>query len=232
LRYQLLPYLYLLFVEAHRSGTPIMRPLLWHDQQDPLAVAVDDQFLLGANLLVAPILRQGARGRSVYLPRGEWFDFWSGERHIGRQHVLAKAGLHLIPLYVRAGSVIPMIAVQQYIGQTGPSTINLHVWAGERGDLQWYEDDGSSLAYSLGEIHERRIVFHRARRGYQLHLSEARGPFQSEVKVWRVILRGSQSAGHVRVNGRPVRAKFDSRLGLLAFEIPNTTSNIEVRIHV
>ena len=107
LRYQLLPCLYGLSEQAHRLGTPIIRPLFWHFQDDPVAVATSDQFLLGESILIAPILRQGATARSVYLPRGEWFDFWSGKKFAGAQHVVTHAPLEIIPIFMRfmAGSI-------------------------------------------------------------------------------------------------------------------------------
>jgi alpha-glucosidase len=228
LRYQLLPYLYLLFVEAHRFGAPIMRPLLWHYENDPTAVGTDDQFLLGADLLVAPILRQSAVARSVYLPPGEWFNFWTGQRHSGHQYVLAKAGLESIPVYTRAGSLIPMAAVQQYVGKQNPATINLHVWPGAPGQLRWYEDDGSSLAHTRGESHERTIEFSTTRRGHRLYFSAARGRFKSEVKLWRMILRAAERPLRASVNGRPLRGRFDRSLGLFACEFTNAPSAIEV----
>src|SRR5262249_42588656 len=76
LRYQLLPLLYALLAEARATGAPIMRPLFWHYQNDPIAAACGDQFLMGRDVLVAPVLRQGAAARSVYLPNDVWFNFW------------------------------------------------------------------------------------------------------------------------------------------------------------
>src|SRR5262249_1730908 len=110
LRYRLLPYFYGLFAEAHRRGVPIIRPMFWHHQNDPIAVSISDQFLLGADLLVAPMLQPGATVRSVYLPGGIWFDFWSGTAFRGGQHVLVEAALDTMPLFVRAGAILPMIA--------------------------------------------------------------------------------------------------------------------------
>ena len=207
-----------------------MRPLFWHYQDDPQAVAADDQFLLGAALLVAPILRQGATARSVYLPRGDWFDFWTGERHAGRQQVLAQARLDQIPVYARAGSIVPMMAVQQYVGQRKQSIINLHVWPGAFGQIEWYEDDGASLAYTRGETHQRRIAYSQRRRAHTLRFSEARGSFPSEVKVWRVILRAMERPLRAAVNGRAVRGRFNARSRLFAFEFPNTADAVEVRL--
>lgn len=228
LRYQLLPYLYGLFVEAHRHGTPIMRPLFWHYQNDPVAVATSDQFLLGPDLLVAPILRQGAVARSVYLPRGVWFNFRTGARLVGPQHVVAEAPLDTIPLFTRAGAVIPMAALQQFVGQRPTETINLHLWPGTPCVLPWYEDDGASMAYEVGAAHEREIVSSAGLLRGTLRFSTARGNFPSEVKTWRIIVRGASHRFRVSVNGRSVRGRFDPQTALFAFEFPNTPKAIEV----
>lgn len=228
LRYQLLPYLYQLFVEAHRSGAPIMRPLSWHHQDDPIAAATGDQFLLGASLLVAPILRQGATARSVYLPSGAWFDFWTGEPHSGQQHVLALAGLDRIPVYVRAGGIVPMMPVTQFIGAEAPSMITLHLWPGAPGTLEWYEDDGSSLAYARGLAHERGVEYRENSQGCALNFSESQGSLPSAVRVWRIRLHTARRPRRVQVDGRTVRARFHQ--GILGFEFRNTSEVIQIRI--
>ncbi len=116
LRYRLLPYLETLFAEAHQRGTPIIRPLFYHYQDDPVAVGVGDQFLLGRDLLVAPVLQPGAVARCVYLPRGEWVNFWSRRgRHRGGRHIVARAPLDTIPLFIRAGAKILLAPVRQFI---------------------------------------------------------------------------------------------------------------------
>ncbi|MDB6068017.1 MAG: alpha-glucosidase [Pedosphaera sp.] len=227
LRYQLLPYLYGLFVEGHRRGTPIMRPLFWHYTDDPTAVAAGDQFLLGPDLLVAPILRQGASARSVYLPRGEWFDFWTGERHEGLRQVIAQAPLEVLPLFVRAGAIIPMSVVQQFVGEKPVNTINLHIWPGGKGKLDWYEDDGASMEYVSGDFHEREITASIANGRGKIRFAAGRGKRGSEIKTWRVIVRGTNRKLRVKVNGRPIASHFDRVTGVCAFEFANTDSGIE-----
>jgi len=96
--------------------------------------------------------------------------------------------------------------------------------------LQWYEDDGTSLAYARGEIHERTIEFLPGRQRWRLCFSEAAGAFASEVKTWRVILRGADRPLRVTVNGRPARGRFARPLGIFAFQIPNAASSIDVRL--
>jgi alpha-glucosidase len=230
LRYQLLPYLYGLFVEAHRYGTPIMRPLFWHYQEDAAAVAAGDQFLLGPDLLVAPMLRQGAIARSVYLPQGVWFNFWTGESHAGGRNILAEAPLDVIPLFVRAGALVPMGAVQQFVGEKPVETINLHLWPGAEGVLNWHEDDGQSMGYAAGEFSARQIKSAIDHRGGSLLFSSTKGSRAGEIKTWRVILRGVTRQFRIKLNGRPVAGHFDRTTGICAFEFPNSDSAMEIRL--
>jgi alpha-glucosidase (family GH31 glycosyl hydrolase) len=230
LRYRLVPYLYCLFAEARRTGAPIMRPLLWHYQDDPVAIGVDDQFLLGRDLMVAPILRQGAIARTVYLPRGEWFDFWSGARLAGGRHVVAEAGLDTIALFARAGAIIPLGPVRQFIGDREPSVLTLHVWPGRDSGLEWYEDDGASNRYEAGELHRRRISYRRARGFSELRFSKAEGPFRSQVSTWQVVLHGCGSSVRASLAGRAIKSRWRPRERELSFTLANTASGMMVRL--
>lgn len=149
LRYQLLPYLYTLFWEAASTGAPILRPLLYHFPNDPYTSQLIDQVMLGSALMAAPVLRPGIEYRSVYLPEGTWYDWWTNESFQGPTHILAAAPLERMPLYVRAGSIIPLAPVTQHITTAFPQRLRLKVWAGN-GSGQLYEDDGESFAYRNG----------------------------------------------------------------------------------
>ncbi|MDB6115946.1 MAG: Alpha-glucosidase, partial [Lacunisphaera sp.] len=107
LRYRLLPFLYTTLEEAHRTGVPLFRPLLLNYQDDPNTLALDDEFMIGSDLLVAPVLHPSVTSRLVYLPRGAWYDFWTSARLAGGTTVTANAPLDVVPLFVRAGSIIP-----------------------------------------------------------------------------------------------------------------------------
>lgn len=141
LRYRLLPYLYTLFEESSRTGLPVMRPLMLEHQADPETWHIGDQYLLGRDLLVAPVYQPGVTRRLVYLPEGVWYDFWTGERHEGKQYVVRTTPLDIMPMYVRAGAVIPMWPVMQHVGEADVSKLTLHVYAGE-GSFTLYEDAG------------------------------------------------------------------------------------------
>jgi alpha-glucosidase len=149
LRYRLLPYLYTLFWEAATTGAPIVRPLLYHFPNDPQTFTLSDQVMLGSSLLAAPIYRPGVEHRAVYLPKGRWYDWWSGEAIDGPTHILVHAPLERMPLYVRAGSIIPMAPVMQYVDERPLDQLTLRIWKGT-GEWTLYEDDGHTFEYKTG----------------------------------------------------------------------------------
>ncbi|EMA59988.1 alpha-glucosidase [Halorubrum distributum JCM 13561] len=131
-RYRLLPYLYTYAERAARTGLPVMRPLVLEFEDDPAARAIDTQYLLGEELLIAPILRPGGR-REVYLPEGEWVDYWSGARYDGGRSLDVDVPLDTMPAYVRAGSIVPYRTWTQHLdGDRGP--IHLRVEFGSSGE--------------------------------------------------------------------------------------------------
>jgi alpha-glucosidase len=224
LRYQLLPYWYGLFAEAHRTGSPIMRPMVWEQQHDPVAATCGDQFLIGSSLLVAPILHQGAVARSVYLPGGTWFEYWTGRRHPGGRHVVAEAPLSRMPIYVRGGSIVPMIPVRQHTGGRSNALVYLHLWRGGSGRLDWYEDDGESLGYTRGASHRRPIQWN----GQSLVFGSSEGNYASRVRKWRVVTHNVNQSIKARGVHSGVRYHPPTRTAL--FDLQNTPVSFCVKM--
>ncbi len=148
LRYRLMPYLYAAFVAAGDSGAPVQRPLVFDHQHDPVAGTVDDEYLLGADLLVAPVLEPGLTARQVYLPEGDWYDWRTGEVEPGGRYLVAATPMQDLPLYVRAGAVLPMWPIAPAsAGGHQAEEVELHVFPpGPGGGWTgfWQEDDGAS----------------------------------------------------------------------------------------
>ena len=160
LRYRLLPYIYSLAGEVtHQAGT-IMRPLVMDFRADAGVYDIDDQYLFGPALLVNPVTTYLARERDVYLPAtpGGWYDFWTGSAVAGGQTVTAAAPYDSLPLYVRAGSILPTGPELEYVTQQAADPIMLYVYAGADAAFTLYEDDGKSYAYEEGEF--TRIPLH------------------------------------------------------------------------
>jgi alpha-glucosidase len=153
LRYRLLPYLYTVFEESARTGAPVLRPLLYHHGADRQARLCDDQALLGEDLLVAPVLRPGREGRSVYLPAGLWYPLTGGPAPRGPGRVLAAAPLEGdVPVFVRGGAVLPTGPELQWTGQRplDPLTVSVHPDEHGRARGRLYEDDGHTHAHRSG----------------------------------------------------------------------------------
>jgi len=147
LRYQLLPYNYTLAREAADTGLPMMRALWLHYPDDAEAMKLGNEYLWGRDLLVAPVVEKSATSRRVYLPEGAWYDWWTGEKHYGKQWIECPVDLATMPLYARAGAIIPLDPVRQFTSQsvTAPTTLRIH--PGANGEFTLYDDDGQSLAY-------------------------------------------------------------------------------------
>jgi len=152
LRYQLLPYLYSMVAEAHATGLPLMRALWLSYPQDAKAVATDDAYLWGSNLLIAPVVEQGAKQRTTYLPQGVWWDYWSNARTEGGKEVTRDVDLETLPLYVKAGTILPIGPVKQYAQEESKEPLTLRIYPGAEGTMSIYEDDGSSYDYQRGEF--------------------------------------------------------------------------------
>jgi alpha-glucosidase (family GH31 glycosyl hydrolase) len=151
LRYRMLPYLYSAVRECTVTALPVMRGLWLHYPDDPAAVARGDEYLWGRDILVAPVIEKGAASRRIYLPRGVWYDFWTSERQEGGREITRDVDLETMPLYVRAGSILPLGPVKQYTSEQVNEPLTLSVYPGADGSFLLYEDDGSSFNYRKGE---------------------------------------------------------------------------------
>lgn len=147
LRYQLLPYNYTLAREACETGLPMMRALWLHHPDDAKAVKRSDEFLWGRDLLVAPVVAKGVTERRLYLPRGQWFDWWTGETCEGGREITRAVDLATLPLFVRAGAIIPLDPVRQFTEQAVTEPTELRIYPGADGEFTLYDDDGHTLDY-------------------------------------------------------------------------------------
>jgi alpha-D-xyloside xylohydrolase len=174
LRYQLLPYIYSLGYFSHTTGAPYMRALFMDFPADPNVATIGDEYMFGPAFLVAPVTEQGSIGRDVYLPAGaDWYNYWTNERIAGGQTIHAAAAIDTIPLFVRAGSILPLGSEIESTSQ--PQTIaSIRVYPGADSDFTLYNDDGKTYAYEKGESSITR-----------LHWSDAAGKLTHEgAQAW------------------------------------------------
>jgi alpha-D-xyloside xylohydrolase len=193
LRYRLLPYLYSLAGWTyHRDYTP-MRALAFDFPDDAAVHDIKDQFMVGPALMVCPVIRpmyygpgstplpEGPRTRLVYLPAGgDWYDFWTGRRRAGGQTIETAARLETVPLFVRAGSILPLGPVMQYTDEKPDAPWELRIYPGADGRFDVYEDAGEGLEYQSGQYAFTPLVWDNARS--ELSIGRREGGFASLVR--------------------------------------------------
>ncbi|QNF35726.1 DUF4968 domain-containing protein [Adhaeribacter swui] len=190
LRYQFMPYMYTTFWQYVTYGTPMLKPLVYLDQYDSETYLRMAEFGLGENLLVCPITQPEADGRWLYLPRGNWYYYWTDEIVAGGKEVWAEAKLDRIPLYVQAGAVIPMYPVQQYVGEKAIEALTLHVYH-KNGAHQstLFEDAGDGYGYQNGDCMIKKFATVGTTQSLNLQQT-ATGNFTPTYKVCKIVLHG------------------------------------------
>jgi alpha-glucosidase (family GH31 glycosyl hydrolase) len=208
LRYRLMPYLYSVVHEGHQTGLPIMRSLWLHHADDPKAIARGDEYLWGRDILVAPVVEKAATSRKVYLPRGTWYDFWTEEKVEGGREIDRPVDLATLPLYARAGAIIPTGPVKQYTGEPVEGPTTLSIYAGADGDFTLYDDDGITSGYRKGDWMGIRMAWDDGRKLLTLKLAEGsrmRAPLTRDFEVRLVPGKATRA---VRFDGNPAEVQF------------------------
>jgi alpha-glucosidase len=178
LRYELLPYIYNVMQQASETGVPALRPLFLEFPDDEQAAAIDDEFLFGSDLLVAPVLWEGAETRDVYLPAGDWFDYWTGRRYAGSATIHVSVTLNSIPMFVRGGGFIFRQPVVQNTGEMRGNPLRVLVAPAQESDAAFYEDDGRTLQYRKGVFFKRRFQQRRDEHEIEIEISAPDGTYR------------------------------------------------------
>jgi alpha-D-xyloside xylohydrolase len=221
LRYRMLPYIYSLAGEVTQDAGTMMRPLVMDFRNDMQVRDITDEYMFGPAFLVNPVTTYQARSRSVYLPQttGGWYDFWTGANSGGGQTVDAPAPYDALPLFIRAGSIIPFGPELQYTGEKPADPITLYVYAGANGAFTLYEDDGLTYKYEKGAFAQIPIRWDDAKS--TLTIGKREGSFDGMLKERTfnvVLITKNKSVGFsftpaadrtLKYNGRPVQVKFN-----------------------
>jgi alpha-glucosidase len=232
LRYRLLPYLYTGVEEATRTGIPLMRPLFLEYPQASEFYGDDRDFLFGRDLFVAPITTEMVDPEDISLPPGDWYDFWNGTKHAYKEKIHLHPRLDEMPLYVRAGAILPMQSVIQHTGETPNGPLQLRVYPGNDCTGSLYQDDGHSFAYQKGEI---------LRINYSCVLSPGALTITSSIeknayKPWwnstaLTVYGAAATPKEVRVNDQTTEDwRFDSQTHTVTLTVPDAVKNWSVRL--
>jgi alpha-D-xyloside xylohydrolase len=189
LRYALLPYIYSLAGAVTQDNATIMRPLVMDFPGDKTARVIPDQYMFGPALLVAPVTTYKARSRSVYLPSGAtWYDFWTGAQLRGGQTIDAPAPFDSLPVYVRAGSIIPFGPAVQYVGEKPADPVTLYIYGGADGNFTLYEDDGLTYGYEQNAFARINIKWNNRQRALTINQRVGTFPGMLSQRKFNVVL--------------------------------------------
>jgi len=199
LRYQLLPYNYTLTWEARNTGMPMMRALWLHYPTDEKAQGMGSEYLWGRDLLIAPVFEKGATARTLYLPKGDWYDWWTGEKKAGGQTITRAVDLSTMPIYARAGAIIPVDPIRQYTAQKVTDPTTLRIYSGADGDFTLYDDDGVSQDYLKGKSSTIHISYNNNSK--KLIIEPGAGKQEAIQKDFNIVLYPSGSKQQASYKG-------------------------------
>jgi len=216
-RYQILPYIYSLFYDASTTGLPVQRSLAidyTHDHRVYNGM-YQNQYLLGPYFLVAPV--EGDKNFvKVFLPEGEWYYLYNGARYSGNTEFIVECPLHKLPVFVKAGAVIPMQPAKSHT-KTSTDTLFLHVYLGKNSSFTYYDDDGTTFDYQKNQFAKRDIRYNAEKR--ELVMSGVEGNYHSPIKKMQCIFHGMESHAHtVMVNGQHTPLSRDVNFYFAALE--------------
>jgi alpha-glucosidase/alpha-D-xyloside xylohydrolase len=211
LRSRLLPYLYVAVRETVETGVPIMRALWLHYPDDPEAVRRGDLYLWGRDILVAPVVEKGATHRELYLPAGQWHDFWTGEVLAGGRSIRRPVDLATLPLFVRAGAIMPTGPVKQRSDQPSEEPVLLTVYPGADGVATLYEDDGTSFAYRDGAWRKILLTWHDATGRLEIALAPGSRPLEAPRRF--ALCRAGSTPSTRLFDGTPLAVTLRAEVG-------------------
>ena len=190
LRYQLLPYLYTMFYKYTKENIPMVQSLVFFDQEDSQTHFRTDEFIFGEKILVCPIQEPNAQGRRMYIPRGDWYDFWTNEHVTGGKEKWVAAEIDMLPIFVKAGAIIPKYPVQQYVGEKKIEELVLEVYYKEGTEAsEVYEDANNGYDYKKGRYSLSNYKLTGKENSLTIQLFKD-GTFDTEYEMVRLSLHG------------------------------------------
>ena len=232
LRYQLLPYIYTGMEEMTRTGLPFMRPLFLEYPQAPGIEGNDHDFLFGRDLFVAPVTSEMLDAKEVNLPPGDWYDFWTSSKPAKHDHIQLHPRLEELPLYVRAGAIVPMQAVVQSTSETPTGALKLRVYPGDdcRGSL--YMDDGHTYAYQKNEFLKVEYTCQVLGNSVTVGSKVVNGVYHPWWNSTEVIVYGASGGPkEARIGDQIIRDfKYDSQFHSVTLTVPDAVKDWSVRL--
>lgn len=231
LRYRLLPYFYDAMWQGENTGAPLMRPLLFHYQQDKNTYNISDEVLIGENILLAPIVEKGREHRMIYLPKGDnWIDFWTGEEHKGGNYIIKYAPIDICPIFIKGGTVIPSYEEQNYVGEKEIDTLKLNVYPSENKTNTRYnhfQDDGETFKYRDGVYNHYKIEVIN-NNDLSMIINTEKSNYSRKYKFAEIIIHNIK-AKEVIVNEKEVDFKVEENSTIIVISL-DLNKEIEIKV--
>jgi alpha-D-xyloside xylohydrolase len=234
LRMRLLPYFDAAFRRQAEEGLPVVRPLLLDFPDDPRTREIDDAYMLGDRLLIAPVIE--GTSRTVYFPDDpavRWVDFHTDTLYESGTEVVYKASLDILPMFVPTGTILPLEPVRQYATEAVAPETALRLYAGGSSEIFLYADDGETLEYRTGAFSKRRVDYREVKKGgWRLYLYPEEGTYagQPEVRTFIVERHLSKSPEALTVDGVPQTFDYDAAARRLTLTVPDVRAQDKVVI--
>ncbi len=226
LRYRLIPYMYSYSYKTYKKGETLIRPLFF-EFSDSLARKQDYQYMFGKEMLVAPVLDEGKTHQQVYLPSENqtWIDFWSNKTYRGGQTIDYNAPLDIIPVFVKAGSIIPL-AKNKMRAEEPDDTLTLRIYPDKTAKFEIYEDDNKTKNYQKGEFGITNITSWLCNHQLTINIDAMQGEFENKIteRTWIIEIPVSAECKSIKLNNKKLtNFTFDKKNGMLHFEFKADT---------
>jgi alpha-glucosidase len=230
-RYRLLPYIYTSLEETSRTGVPLMRPMFLEFPADTNLQTTDNEFMFGSGLLVAPKLTEYVGSYEVRLPKGTWYDFWTGEPVQGQLQKLDPP-LDVLPVFVRSGTILPEAPVVQNVDEVPQGPLELGVYPGPGCSGSLYQDDGNTIAYTRGAFLRVQFTCDVQSDSLRVNLSKSEGTYKPWWNTLKIVVYGATGAPKgILVNGKTISdSQFDSARKTVTLTLPSSNSPMEITL--
>lgn len=233
LRYKFITHIYNLFYKSSQTGIPVMRPLIMEFPEDKKCQNLSDQFMIGKSIMAAPVYQPDQEKRMLYLPEGNWTDFWTKEIYQGGQHIIIDAPLDTLPLFVREGSIIPLNEKLNYIGEKEIETLELNIFLAENTNLEsyrLYDDDGLSYNYQNGVYNLTEFNYQYTDNQIIFNIDRIDENYQQEFKDYKLIFNNlNKGPQKIYVDGNELD-EFSYSDSTLEFEVPVVINKITIEL--
>jgi len=230
-RYRLLPYIYTGMEETSRTGIPLMRPMFLEFPDDPALATNATEFMFGSNLLVAARLWPFVGTYDLVLPKGDWTNYWTGEHLTGGQTLKIDPPMDTLPVYVRAGTILPEQPVVQNVDETPQGSLELKVYPGPNCSGSIYQDDGNTFNYQKGEFLHQNFTCEVSSGTLKVDLHATTGTYRPWFHEVKITIFSPGTASSVALNGKPIKGWKNAPNGLIIENLPWTPAPQKLEIH-